>query len=567
LKDSYQKFNQVLGNKLSSQATSNTQQNLKQTSSDKTIRKGDLIEGRIVDVYDQDVYIDLGLKSDCRVPRSEFFEAPERGSIVSVVIKYKEPDSEIYVASKQEADARKGWELIKEAFQKNLQVQGRIESEVKNKGYYVYIEGVQLFLPASQLGMRGTLEELKSKPLDFKIIKLSDKGRTGVISRKKLVEEISKEKWDEIVTKAKVGDKVTATVTKIASFGVFCNVFGIEGLLRQNDISYKKYAPFKQYFTIGQEVELVILEMDPANNRLGLGLKQLSEDPWVWAGRELEKEMVVRGIVTSLTNFGAFVELKEGLEGLIHTTELSWSKKPPHPKEVLKKGQEVDSMILDIDLEKKRLSLGLKQLLPNPWENLSSNVRVGNVMEGKITGITKYGAFVEVEKGIEGLIHIADISWDEKLKDPKTVLKKDQVVKYKILDVNLETNRISCGLKQLLENPYEVLRKKYPTGSIIEGKIKSIVSFGIFIELEPGYEGLVHVSQIPNSKDLNLEEVYKAGEITKAVILKIDSDNKKISLSIKDFDKALEKEEISKYLKTDSSPSSGSLGSFINQNK
>ncbi|HRG45461.1 MAG TPA: 30S ribosomal protein S1 [Leptospiraceae bacterium] len=546
--------------------TKSTTSTLNRGTTERPFKKGAIIEGRIVDVYDQEVYVDLGLKSDCRVARSEFLETPEIGSTVAVVIKSKENDSEIYIASKLEADARKGWETVKEAFSKNLQVQGRVDSEVKNIGYNVYVEGVQLFLPSSQLGMKATLEELKAKPLDFKVIKLNEKGRTGVLSRKKLIEEISKEKWDELVKIVKVGDKVNGTVTKVASFGVFCNVHGIEGLLRQNDISYKKYAPFKQYFQIGQSIELLVLEIDPTNNRLSLGIKQLYEDPWVWAGRELEKDMVVRGIVTSLTNFGAFVELKEGLEGLIHCSELTWAKKPPHPKEVLKKGQEVDSMILDIDLSKKRLSLGLKQLLPNPWDNLTSEVRVGNTLEGKITGITKYGAFVEVENGIEGLIHVGDITWDEKVKDPTTVLKKGQIVKYQILDINLDTNRISCGLKQLQENPYEALKKKYPTGVIVEGKVKSIVTFGVFLEIEPGYEGLIHVSQIPESKTLKLEELYKVGDIIKAVILKIDPDSKKISLSVKDFDKAMEKEEISKYIKTDT-PSSESFGSFINSSK
>ncbi|MBL0264809.1 MAG: 30S ribosomal protein S1 [Leptospiraceae bacterium] len=546
--------------------TKSTTSTLNRGTTERPFKKGAIIEGRIVDVYDQEVYVDLGLKSDCRVARSEFLETPEIGSTVAVVIKSKENDSEIYIASKLEADARKGWETVKEAFSKNLQVQGRVDSEVKNIGYNVYVEGVQLFLPSSQLGMKATLEELKAKPLDFKVIKLNEKGRTGVLSRKKLIEEISKEKWDELIKLVKVGDKVNGTVTKVASFGVFCNVHGIEGLLRQNDISYKKYAPFKQYFQIGQSIELLVLEIDPTNNRLSLGIKQLYEDPWVWAGRELEKDMVVRGIVTSLTNFGAFVELKEGLEGLIHCSELTWAKKPPHPKEVLKKGQEVDSMILDIDLSKKRLSLGLKQLLPNPWDNLTSEVRVGNTLEGKITGITKYGAFVEVENGIEGLIHVGDITWDEKVKDPTTVLKKGQIVKYQILDINLDTNRISCGLKQLQENPYEALKKKYPTGVIVEGKVKSIVTFGVFLEIEPGYEGLIHVSQIPESKTLKLEELYKVGDIIKAVILKIDPDSKKISLSVKDFDKAMEKEEISKYIKTDT-PSSESFGSFINSSK
>ncbi len=559
---------------MSPQANSNSKNSLLETAleaEERSFRRGEIIEAKILDVIDQRVYIDLRAKSDGYVPLSEFSEVPHRGSQISVLIKSKETDtdSDLLVCSKTEADARRGWETIKEAFSKNLQVTGKIETEEKGKGFIVNVEGVKMFLPASQLGMKySTLEELKSQTLDFKIIKLNEKGRSGLISRRKLIEEINKEKWEELVQSVKVGDKVSAEVSKIASFGVFCTVKGIEGLLRQNDISYKKFAPFKQYFQIGQSVELLVLEIDPANNRLSLGIKQMYEDPWVWAGRELEKDMVVRGIVTSLTNFGAFVELKEGLEGLIHSSELSWAKKPPHPKEVLKKGQEVDSVVLDIDLERKRLSLGLKQLLPNPWDNLTSNVRKGNILEGKVTGITKYGAFVEVEAGIEGLIHIGDITWDEKVKDPTHLLKKGQVVKYIIIDVNRETQRISCGLKQLTENPFESIKKKYPVGVIITGKIKSVVSFGIFVELEPGYEGLVHVSQIPDGKNIKLEEIYKAGETIKAVVLKIEPDSKKISLSIKDFDKALEKEEMSRYLKQDDSPSHGTLGSFINlQNK
>ena len=559
---------------MSPQANSNSKNSLLETAleaEERSFRRGEIIEAKILDDIDQRVYIDLRAKSDGYVPLSEFSEVPHRGSQISVLIKSKETDtdSDLLVCSKTEADARRGWETIKEAFSKNLQVTGKIETEEKGKGFIVNVEGVKMFLPASQLGMKySTLEELKSQTLDFKIIKLNEKGRSGLISRRKLIEEINKEKWEELVQSVKVGDKVSAEVSKIASFGVFCTVKGIEGLLRQNDISYKKFAPFKQYFQIGQSVELLVLEIDPANNRLSLGIKQMYEDPWVWAGRELEKDMVVRGIVTSLTNFGAFVELKEGLEGLIHSSELSWAKKPPHPKEVLKKGQEVDSVVLDIDLERKRLSLGLKQLLPNPWDNLTSNVRKGNILEGKVTGITKYGAFVEVEAGIEGLIHIGDITWDEKVKDPTHLLKKGQVVKYIIIDVNRETQRISCGLKQLTENPFESIKKKYPVGVIITGKIKSVVSFGIFVELEPGYEGLVHVSQIPDGKNIKLEEIYKAGETIKAVVLKIEPDSKKISLSIKDFDKALEKEEMSRYLKQDDSPSHGTLGSFINlQNK
>ncbi|MCB1189343.1 MAG: 30S ribosomal protein S1 [Leptospiraceae bacterium] len=531
--------------------------------------KGALVEGKIVaiDETEKTVYVTIGLKTDGRLPLGEFDSPPEIGSDVSIVVKSREKESGIYVLSKREADFKKGWETIKDSYKKNISVEGVVEG-LRKRGFNVKVENINLFLPLSHAGGGGkktpSLGELKNKLLSFKILKLNEKNKTGVISRKSLLDEINKEKWDELVKEVHIGDKVVGEVTKIASFGVFCKVHGIEGLLRQNDISYKKYAPFKQYFKVGQQVELMVLDLNPEDNRLSLGLKQLYEDPWEWARRELEKEMVVRGIVTSLTNFGAFVELKAGLEGLIHTSELSWAKKPPHPKEILKKGQEVDSVILDIDFESKRLSLGLKQLIPNPWDNLSPKVAVNSVLEGKITGITKYGAFVEVENGIEGLIHIGDITWDEKVKDPTVSLKKGQVVQYKILEVDKNSNRISCGLKQLEENPYELLRKKYPSGTIVEGKIKSVVSFGIFIEIEPGYEGLVHVSQIPESKDIKLEEIYRVGEPIKAVILKIESELKKISLSIKDYDRVREREEMAKYIKSDDSPSSESLSSLIN---
>jgi small subunit ribosomal protein S1 len=538
--------------------------------SERPIRKGELLDAHVVQITSDRVYIDFEphqTKAEAFVPLREFSESPEIGSHISVVIKGREDENDAYawICSKLEADKRKGWEILKEAFQHEQYVTGKIESEEKGKGFNVNVEGVMVFLPASQI-RKKYIENYKDRYLNFAILKLNEKTKSAVVSQKLYEERIDQKKWDELVNSLHVGDKVVAKVTKIANFGVFCEVKGIEGLLRQNDISYKKYAPFKHYFQVGNEVEVLILEIDKEGKRLSLGIKQMYEDPWVWAGRELEKDMIVRGIVTSLTNFGAFVELKEGLEGLIHTSELSWAKKPPHPKEVLKKGQEVDSMVLEIDLERKRLSLGLKQLLPNPWDNLSSDIRKGAIREGKITGITKYGVFVEVENGIEGLIHNGDLTWNEKSKDPvaEAGLKKGQKVQYIILDVNRDAQRISLGLKQLQENPYEALRKKYPTGVIIEGKIKSIVSFGIFVEIEPGYEGLVHLSQIPDGKDIKLDEIYKVGDDIKAVLLKIDPENKKISLSIKDFDKALEKEEMARYIKQDDSPSSESIGSFIN---
>lgn len=443
------------------------------------LRKDQVVEGKIVSVDNDYVYVAIeGLKQEGRIPRGDFDEAPERGNYVSAIVKRKESQDSGCVLSKKEADQRKGWEIVKEAFKNGYQVAGRLVNEIKGKGYIVNVEGVELFLPASQLSYKFKEgETFKNKELEFKIIELNDRTRSGVVSRKKLLDEVNEEKWDALLLKFKVGDKVKSVVSKIASFGVFCEVDGVTGLLRQRDISYKKYAPFKQYFQIGQEVE---------------------------------------------------------------------------------------ALVLDIDFKNRRLSLGLKQLQPNPWDQLSPEVRRGNVLEGVITGITKYGAFVEVENGIEGLIHISDITWDEKVSNPTSQLKKGDTVKYMILDVNLDAQRISCGLKQLMENPYEIFRNEHPIGTIVEGKVKSIKEFGIFVEVAPGIEGLVHISEVPNGREVNLAELYKPDETIKTAVIKVDVKNKKISLSIKDFDKALEREEMSKYLKTSDAPSRESLGSFLN---
>ena len=535
------------------------------------VKKGQLVDGVVVaiDKTADLVYIDIGMKVEGKVSGSEFLDPPEVGDTVTVVVKRKEGGADgQFLLSKKEADLKGAWSTIRESYTNEHQVQGRIISEVKNKGFMVDVEGVSFFLPISQLGGKyKSFDEVKMKPMDFKIIELNERSKSGVVSRKQLLDEFNKEKWEELQSKVSVGDKVIATVSKVASFGVFCDVHGVIGLLRQNDISYKKFAPFKHIFKAGQQVELLVLEMDPENNRLALGLKQLYEDPWGWAKKELEKGMVIRGTVTSLTSFGAFIELKEGLEGLIHNTELTWAKKPPSPKSVLKKGDEVEALILDIDFDAKRLSLGLKQMTPNPWENLKPEVQVGSILEGKITGITKYGAFVEVQDDVEGLIHIKDITWDEKVKNPAAMLKKGDVVKYKILEVNTRENKISCGIKQLSEHPYEALKKKYPPGTIVNGKIKSITNFGIFLEIEEGFEGLIHISEIPNNKEINLEDEFHVGDELKAAVGKIDSESKKISLSVRDFERIAEREEMQKYMKSDDSPSTVSIGSLINQNK
>ncbi len=552
-------------NSLDSNTTNNSSfaQILEAYEAESNLVKGQLIEGTVVETRDDTVYLDIGEKQEGRVPLSEFSEPPEIGQNISVV--FKRRSDGFAVLSKKEADFRKGWETVKDAYQHGYPMTGKIIEEVKGKGYTVSVEDVTLFLPASHLAMKfRDLADLRTREIDVKIIELNEKNRSGVVSHRKLLEEINNEKWDSLIQNVKVGDRVVAKVVKIANFGVFCEVYGVVGLLRQNDISYKKFAPFKQYFHVGQEFEAIVLELDKSNNKLALGLKQLKEDPWDWAKRELEPGMVIRGIVTSITRFGVFVELMEGLEGLVHITELSWARKPPSPKEIVKKGQQVEAEVLEVDFDNRRLSLSLKNLQPNPWENLSPEIQEGSIREGVITGITKYGAFVEIENGIEGLIHVSDVTWDEREKNPLAALKKNQLVKYKILEIDLERRRISCGLKQLTENPYETLKKKYPPGSLVHGKVKSIVSFGMFVEIEPGYEGLVHVSQIPQDKVDNLESHFQIGSEVRAAVIKIDPAQKKISLSVKDHDKAVEREELAKYIKDKDEVSRESIGAFIN---
>jgi small subunit ribosomal protein S1 len=338
------------------------------------------------------------------------------------------------------------------------------------------------------------------------------------------------------------------------------------GLLHASDISWKKTTRFSKMFAPDTEIDIKILEIDKDNNKLSLGLKQLSEDPWITAERELKTEEVVKGIIRSITKFGAFLELEkyEGVEGLIHRSELSWTKKQISPKDVLKVGQEVEAQILNLEFEKKRISLGLKQVLPNPWDSIHEKIKVGDIQEGKITNITKFGIFISVTDEIDGLIHTQDVTWDDNVKGALKSFKKGKKIEYKILEINSRERRISCGLKQLTENPYNILRKKYHKGTALEGTITKIINTGIFVKIEEKFEGFVHISNISRRKIESMDEAkekYKKGDKIGVVVLKIIPEQKRISLSIKDFDWVQEKKVMEPYL-TDDKP--GSYNPFAN---
>jgi small subunit ribosomal protein S1 len=528
--------------------------------------KGDIVEATVLDVTDNEVYLDLGQKQEGICQLSEFDERPVIGNVVKVVVIRGGGIEGNSLVSRKEASRREGWEKIQEAYNNQLPLSGKVSIIIdNNKGYLVDFYGLQLFLPKSQVGVkiRNRLPNLKvGDVIDFKVLSIDEKRKSAIISRKKIQEDINQEKWDKFLSKYKEGDVVDGVITKIVSYGIFVRVGDLDGLVHQNDISWKNNFPFKKYYNKGDKVSVKILSINPEENRISLGIKQLTEDPWEWAKRELHAGDIITGTVTDIKDYGAFLEIREGLEGLIHNSEISWSNKQVHPKSVLKKGQEIDVKILSIDPEKKRISLSYKQARENPWQKAKEILKVGEVREGRITGVVQYGAFVEIFDEVEGLIHVKDYSWDEK--PNKDMLKKGDVVKFKILAIDVDNRKISCGIKQLELSPYEKLAQKYKKGEILTGKITGISDFGIFVDIGDGFEGLVHKSKIPLKKDEKLEDKYKVGDEVKTVLLKIDPEKEKISLSIKDYEKRKEKEIVKQYLKED--VGSYTLGSILKEN-
>jgi len=523
--------------------------------------RGSVVQATIMDMDDRDVFLDLGRKQDARCARSDFDETPVPGTTVPVVVQ-STSDAGLIRVSRREADRLIAWESIREAFEAKAQLHGKIEKPV-NHGYIVNHGGVSLFLPMSQadLQSKGRPKFAPGDEIDFRILEMKERHRSAIISRRAVLEERNDASWNELLEKYKPGDEIEGKVAKKVSFGLFVDIGGIEGLLHQTDISWRKFAPFKNRFKIGDSVKLKILSMDRENNRVSLGLKQMTEDPWDWAKRELHVGNNVKGKVLNITDYGAFVEIIEGLEGLIHVSELSWSKKVKHPRKYLESGQEIEARLLAIDPENKRIALGLKQLQIDPWEKLPKEIRVGDILEGEVTSVTKFGAFVKVKDDIEGLVHFSDYSWNDPI--DRKLLKKGDSTKFKILEVNRAERRISCGLKQLTVSPYEEYRKNHRRGDVIKCTVARIAPFGVFVNLGDGFEGLIHEKEISLKPDQKLEEAYHPGDSLDAVLLRVDPDTKKIALSVRAFEKKSEREIISQYLKKDDSPSTSSLASML----
>lgn len=510
----------------------------------KTVKEGTVIKGTIMKIGLEGVMVDIGYKSEGIVPIAGFSgkELAELkvGNVIEVYLEDKENDEGNIVLSKDKADKIKIWEAIEEACIKGSPMQGIIVAKIKG-GLTVDISGVKAFLPGSQIDLRPIrdMDHLIGKSYPMKVLKVNQKRGNIVLSRRAVLEEDREKRRGATLSKLSEGEKVQGVVKNITEYGVFIDLGGIDGLLHITDMSWGRISHPSELFMIGDKVEVVVLKYDRENERVSLGYKQKTPDPWGMAEERYPVGKKVRGKIVSITEYGAFIELEEGVEGLVHISEMSWTQKIKHPSKLVAMGDVIDAIVLTVDRESRKISLGMKQVEPNPWELITGKYKVGERMEGKIRSLTEFGAFVGLEEGIDGLIHISDISWTRHLKHPSEVLKKGQKVEAVILSIDRDKERISLGIKQLTPDPWEKeIPEKFRVGDLVGGKVVKVTEFGVFLELEEGIEGLVYSSEMERGSGAKgapgkMEDIAKVGEEISARIVKVDTSERKIGLTMK----------------------------------
>lgn len=497
---------------------------------------GEILTGRVVEISKDFVVVDVGLKSEGLIPIGEFNDPSEfiLGQNIEVYLDQAEGDDGQIVLSREKARRQRQWEYIVGHCKEGSIVQGKVIRKVKG-GLMVDI-GMEAFLPGSQIDNKRikSIDEYLDKVFDFKILKINIERKNIVVSRRELLEEERVSKKAELLENIKEGDLRRGIVKNITDFGVFLDLDGIDGLLHITDMTWKRIKHPSEMVNLGDEIEVMILHIDHEKGRVALGLKQKEQNPW----KEIEKRYPagthVKGKIVNLVPYGAFIEIEPGIEGLIHVSEMSWIKNVTDPSEIVNKGDEIEAVVLSVQKEDGKISLGIKQTEKNPWEDVERKYPTGSTVKAEIRNLTNYGAFVELEPGIDGLIHISDLSWIKKVSHPSEVLNKGDVVEAVILSVDKESKKITLGVKQLTSNPWESIEKTIPVGSRIRGKVTKITAFGAFIELENGIEGLVHVTELSDQSFAKVEDVVKVGSEVTAKVIKLDPEHKKIALSIKD---------------------------------
>jgi small subunit ribosomal protein S1 len=499
--------------------------------------EGEVVRGKVVEVGSDRVLVDIGYKSEGVVPISEFLDPSSvaRGDEFDVYIEAPEDEDGMPVLSKIKADRIKNWTHIQRIYEEDGVIEGVITRRVKG-GLKVDI-GIDAFMPASQLTWRptGDLDRYIGQRMEVKIIKLTKRRRNVVVSRRRLLEEQRADEKSQLLSKIAIGQLLKGEVKNITDFGAFVDVGGIDGLLHVTDMSWGRVKHPSQVVSVGQQIEVMVLNFDPQTERISLGLKQKTDNPWKTSASRYPIGGVVRGRIVSMTDYGAFVQVEQGIEGMVHVSEMSWTRRVRHPSEVMSLDHEVDVMVLSVDPEAEKIALGLKQTQPNPWKELEHRYPVGSVVTGLVRNLTDYGAFVQIEEGIDGLLHVSDLSWTKKVAHPSELLEKNQEIQVKILSIDPANEKISVGLKQLEQDPWSAITQRYPLGSHVEVEIAKLVSFGAFARLENGIEGLIHVSELSDSRVQKPEDVLAIGDKLTAKVISIDPVERKIGLSIREY--------------------------------
>jgi small subunit ribosomal protein S1 len=526
-------------------------------------KEGEILRGTVISVGKDFAIVDIGYKSEGQVPIEEFRGADGQidikpGQQVDVLLESRENDAGMVVLSKEKADRFKVWDEISAACERDELIEGIITARVKG-GLSVTIRGgVKAFLPGSQVDLRPVrnLDAFLSQNHKFKVIKFNKKRGNIVLSRRVLLEKERASLKESTLERLKEGQVVEGIVKNLTEYGAFIDLGGIDGLLHITDMSWGRVNHPSEMFQVGDHVRVKVLKFNADTERVSLGLKQISEDPWSTASEKFVPGTVVRGKVVSLKDYGAFIELQEGIEGLVHISEMSWTRRVKHPSKMVAVGDTVEAVVLDVDVKNNRISLGMKQLEPNPYEQLTEKYPPGTVVKGLVRNIADFGIFVEIEEGIDGLVHISDMSWTQRVKHPSEMFQKGDPVEAVLLNIDAgegDKPKISLGIKQMVPDPWDRIPYDYPTGKVVDGKVLKVLDFGAFVELEKGVEGLVHVSEISEEHVEDPRTVLTPGQVVKVLIIHADGAERKIGLSIKGATRAKDMADVQGY----ASPNAG----------
>ena len=515
------------------------------------LEAGKVVTGKISQVNDQEVLVDVNFKSEGVISRNEFKEGeiPEVGSEIEVFIEKLEDDDGRLVLSKQKADFVRVWERIHQAFENNEIVRGTLTKRIKG-GVVVDLFGIDAFLPGSQIDLRQIpdINALIGQDFDLKVIKVNKARRNIVVSRRVVLEEQRNSQRDKVLDTLDKGQVRKGIVKNITDFGAFIDLGGVDGLLHITDMSYKRISHPSEIVKLGDEVEVMVLDFNDKKERISLGMKQLKPHPWKDVAARYPEGMVVKGKVVSITDYGAFVELEDGIEGLIHVSEMSWTQHVKHPSKILTVGQEVEAVVLKVEEDAERISLGMKQLESDPWDSIETELPPGARVVGEIRNIASFGAFVEIKEGVDGLIHVSDMSWTKKITHPNEMVKKGDKVECVVLAVDKEKRRISLSMKHLTEDPWDTIDSTYPVNSEVKGKIVRMLDRGVVVELADGIEGFIPVSKLTAEYIKVPADAFKVGDEVPAVVTEIDQNNRKIFLSVVDYFKNRESAELKAWM-------------------